>query len=289
MSTQPQSPKVPARPGSLQELQRRIGTLARDHDITVKRLQALIGNVIVCQMLPGSAVKGGTGLKLRLGDAMTRETPDLDTAFKGDREQFVADLNGNLKDGWNDFTGTATMRESRKPDELPLGYEMQPVRVKLSYKNKNFKTVDLEVGYDELNATGTEPAEHELTSEVVELFAALGLPAPDPVAVLPVHHQISQKLHACSAPGSQRAHDVVDLQLLEKLATDDELVERTSARLFAFRQQHTWPTTVIVGDNWDKLYAEAAEGLDVLPDVDAAVQWANDYISRLAGTNADQQ
>jgi hypothetical protein len=35
-------------------------------------------------MLPGSAVKGGTGLKLRFGDTVTRETPDLDTAFRGD-------------------------------------------------------------------------------------------------------------------------------------------------------------------------------------------------------------
>lgn len=30
-----------------------------------------------------------------------------------------------------------------------------------------------------------------------------------------VEHQIAQKLHAASAPGSSRAHDLVDLQLFE--------------------------------------------------------------------------
>jgi hypothetical protein len=270
-------------PAALQALQRRLTALATARNTTVKRLQALVGNVVVCQMLPDSAVKGGTGLKLRLGDAMTRETPDLDTAFKGDRAQFVTDLNSRLAEGWEGFTGVAAMGASRKPDELPDGYEMQPVTVKLKYKGKPFKTVDVEVGYDELNATGTEPAEFELADEVVAVFAQLGFPAPSPVSVLPVHHQISQKLHACSGPGRERAHDLVDLQLLAPLA-DDTLVAATAVRLFAFRQQHAWPPTVVAGASWASLYAEAASGLKVRPDVKDAVTWVNDYLQRLAAT-----
>ncbi|GAA2165157.1 nucleotidyl transferase AbiEii/AbiGii toxin family protein [Pedococcus bigeumensis] len=279
------APKTPAPPGSLNELQRRVGALARAQGQTVRRLQALVGNVIVCQMLPASAVKGGTGIKLRLGDAMTRETPDLDAAFKGDRTQFVADLNERLKTGWGGFTGSATMGDPRKPEGLPDGYEMQPVAVKLLYRGKHFKTVELEIGYDELNATGTEPAELELSDQVVAVFTTLGLDTPAPVAVLPVHHQISQKLHACSVPGGQRAHDLVDLQLLEPLA-DDTLVAATTARLFAFRQQHAWPATVVVGHEWDGIYATAAQGLAVLQDVEAAVQWTNDYVQRLTALTA---
>ena len=67
---------TPARdPGSVNELRRRITAAAAARSSTVKRLQSLIVNVTLAQMLPPAAVQGGTGLKLRLGDAMTRQTP----------------------------------------------------------------------------------------------------------------------------------------------------------------------------------------------------------------------
>jgi hypothetical protein len=39
--------------------------------------------------------------------------------------------------------------------------------------------------------------------------------------------QVAQKLHACTAPGSERAHDLVDLQLLEPDADDAAVAEAT--------------------------------------------------------------
>lgn len=123
-----------------------------------------------------------------------------------------------------------------------FAYVMQPARVKLNYRGKSFVSIDLEIGYDELEATTAEPVELEMSDEVLELFAELGLPEPSPVRVLPVHHQISQKLHACSEPGSVRAHDPVDLQLLVPIA-DLVLVHETAVRLFAFRGAHAWPPT----------------------------------------------
>lgn len=51
-------------PGSVNELRRRVTNLAATRNSTVKRLQALVANVIVGQMLPETAIKGGTGLKL---------------------------------------------------------------------------------------------------------------------------------------------------------------------------------------------------------------------------------
>jgi len=33
--------------------------------------------------------------------------------------------------------------------------------------------------------------------------------------------------------------------------------------------------------SWPTIYAEAADGLDVLPDVDDAVAWTNDFIASL--------
>jgi hypothetical protein len=37
---------------------------------------------------------------------------------------------------------------------------------------------------------------------------------------------------------------------------------------------------VVEYDDWDTIYAEAAEGLDVLPAVTEAVAWVNDLIAR---------
>lgn len=59
-------------------------------------------------MLPDSAIKGGTGLKLRFGERLTRDTPDVDAAFRGDLDEFRETLAGRLAAGWGGFTGTVT-------------------------------------------------------------------------------------------------------------------------------------------------------------------------------------
>ena len=253
--------------------------MAREVGTTDRRLIALTGNMALSQMLPESIVKGGTGLKLRLGERLTRETPDLDTAFRGDLDRFREELATRLSVGWGGFTGTATMGPKRTPDSIPSAYVMQPFRVTLRYHGKVFKAIDLEVGYDELGATA-DPPELHMSEEVVTLFRALGLPTPSPVRVQPLHYQVAQKLHACTAPGSDRAHDLVDLQLTVPLA-DGALVARAARRTFRYRNEHVWPPVARVGPDWDTLYRVAAEGLNVLPTVTDAAAWLNAYIERL--------
>jgi hypothetical protein len=140
-------------PRRVNELRSRIARLAIDRGITVKRLQGLIAGVVLAQMLPDSAVKGGTGLKLRFGDSLTRETPDLDTAFRGDLDEFKSELERNLTARWHDFGGRVREGARRAPNAVPRDYVMQPYRVSLTYLGKDFSGVDLEVGYDELEAT----------------------------------------------------------------------------------------------------------------------------------------
>ncbi len=267
-------------PRRVSDLRRQIAGLARDMGTTERRLMALFGNMVLAQMLPDSAIKGGTGLKLRLGERLTRETPDLDTAYRGDLDAFRDELAARLAAGWGGFTGTVTMGAKRAPATVPAAYAMQPFRVTLRYQGKVFKAIDLEVGYDELEATA-EPAELRMSAEVVDLFAALGLPAPAPVRVQPLHHQVAQKIHAATAPGSDRAHDLVDLQLTVPL-TDETLVATAARRTFAYRNEHPWPPTAVADPEWESLYAIAAEGLDVLPTAESAVDWLNTYIARLA-------
>lgn len=266
-------------PRRVSDLRRDIAALARDMGTTERRLMALFGNMVLAQMLPDSAIKGGTGLKLRLGERLTRETPDLDTTYRGNLDTFRNQLATRLASGWGGFTGMVTLGAKRAPTTVPVTYAMQPFRVTLRYHGKVFKAIDLEVGYDELQAMD-EPFELRMSDEVRALFEALGLPAPAPVRVQPLHHQVAQKIHACTAPGSDRAHDLVDLQLTVPL-TDAMLVASAARRTFRYRNEHTWPPKAVAGPDWESLYAVAAEGLDVLPAANDAVNWLNAYIARL--------
>lgn len=275
-------PEDLAPPKNVRYLEGRIAERAKAENSTVARLKSLVANFVVCQMLPPSAVKGGTGLKLRLGEKLTRQTPDLDTAFRGNMQKFEEQLRENLAAGWGDFTGAVVPGIPRAPQSVPTAYVMQPFGVKLQYRNKSFTTVELEVGFDELEATG-DLTETALSTELIDTFAALGLPRPNPVTVLPLHHQVAQKLHACTEPGSQRAHDLVDLQLMSGLV-DDISVAETVQRLFRFRHQHGWPALAVPTREWETLYADAAIGLEsvVFPAVGDAVQWLNgEYIPRI--------
>lgn len=53
--------------------------------IDVGRKSKVIANVIAAQMLPISALRGGTSLKIRFGDYQTRGSKDLDVALATDR------------------------------------------------------------------------------------------------------------------------------------------------------------------------------------------------------------
>jgi len=106
--------------------------------------------------------------------------------------------------------------------------------------------------------------------------------------VMAGEHQVVQKLHACTGVNpktgrNERAHDLVDLQILESEEQIDlARVAELGDRLFRARQTHQWPPTVEEYEDWDTIYATAAEDLDVIANVSEAVEWANDLISRCA-------
>lgn len=67
-------------PRHLNQMQARIRTRAKDQGRKDWTIERLIANVIVGQMLPPGVVKGGTALKIRVGDGTTRFSRDLDAA-----------------------------------------------------------------------------------------------------------------------------------------------------------------------------------------------------------------
>ncbi|GAA1155041.1 nucleotidyl transferase AbiEii/AbiGii toxin family protein [Ornithinicoccus hortensis] len=158
---------------------------------------------------------------------------------------------------------------------------MQPFEVKLNYRGRPWCTVKFELGHNEIG-DADEP-EYQLAADLAGLFTQIGLEAPQPVPVMRSDHQIAQKLHAASGERSERTRDLVDLQLLDREENLDlAQVATTCIRLFDYRRQQAWPPTIVPGAGWDTLYAEAADGLDVLPTVDEAVEWANEIVQRIA-------
>lgn len=244
------------------------------------RARATIANVIVGQMLPDGAVKGGSSIKLRLGEGATRYTTDLDVARASDLEDWIAHLRNSLAEGWEGFTGRVVTREPASPEGVPAAYVMQPFAVKLDYNGKPWVTVDLEVGHNEIgDADEPDPC---LPRFIVEMFESIGLPSPGPVPLMPVSHQIAQKLHGLSEPGSKRAHDLIDLQLLVAGCDVDYAKTRSVCeRLFAYRQMQSWPPKIDGSADWNDLYREQSGELDVVGDVELAVTWANELVERI--------
>ena len=268
-----------SRPTSKNNLSRAIMRLAKTSE-EGQRLQRLIANTIVGALLPEGAVKGGSALKIRFGTEATRFSRDLDTARASSLESYIARLEESLEKGWEGFSGAVVPREPAMPEGVPAAYVMQPFEVKLSYLGKSWMTVPLEVGHNEIG--DADEADFVESPEIVQLFAALGFPSPGPVPLMKLEHQIAQKLHGLSAPGSERAHDLVDLQVIVANGTIDfPATKRTCKRLFAYRAAQAWPPAIAAQQRWDELYDAQAKGLDVLPSVEEAVAWANGLVRRI--------
>ena len=100
-------------------LQRFAGDFARANE-----LRGLMANAIVAQMIGGGVVKGGSGLRFRYGDRLTRFTMDLDTAWQTDLDAFLKNLRERLAAGWNGFSGNIKVLPQMTPRGVPFEYVM---------------------------------------------------------------------------------------------------------------------------------------------------------------------
>lgn len=280
------SPRREDPPTNLDSLQTRINNMIAARQRPLRRIQRVIANTAVGQLIPSGVVKGGTGIKLRVGEGASRFTPDFDLSRPAQVEatDYLDELQENLAEGWSGFTGTVEAVQGLRPDGVPEPYIMVPYRIRLAYQSRHWLSVDFELGHDEVGSTNHYDL--RLAQDIVDLFEELGLETPRPIPVMALDHQVAQKLHACTSVGPRggntRAHDLVDLQILDQ---DEDIdltaVGATARRLFAARRGQTWPPTVVAYQGWETTYAEAADGLGVLPDVTAAVVWTNDFIARI--------
>lgn len=141
-------------------------------------------------------------------------------------------------------------------------------------------TVDLEVGHNEIG-DADEP-DFVSPEDANAVLKNLGFPPLGPIPVMALRHQIAQKLHAVSAPSSMRAHDLIDLQLLDKAYEGDYSdVRETCIRLFAYRKMQAWPPTIAGGEEWATIYADQLPDGNLILNVGDAISWANSLIGRI--------
>ncbi len=244
-------------------------------------LRMLMANAIVAQMIGDGVIKGGSGIRFRYGDVKTRATMDLDTAWRTGLDTFLEDLRTRLTEGWNGFSGEVRVLRPASPKGIPFEYVMQPCDVKLSYRSRPWFTVRLEVGHNEIG----DADESEMISVpdvLADLFSYLGIPKPAALPMMKLEYQVAQKLHGATAPGSKRAHDLIDLQLI--MANGDVDVGKVHdlcRKLFKYRRGHQWPPKAVKGDEWENIYAAQSREINVLPNVDEAVAWTNALIERI--------
>ena len=248
------------------------------------RLARAMADVIVGQMLPSGVVKGGSSLMFRYGGAVTRYTKDVDTARSVELEAYLESLRLKLAEGWNGFAGKIVDVEPPSPPNVPKPYLMMPYDIKLQYLGKSWMTVRIEVGHNEIG--DADAFETMLPDDIAAAFVDLGFPKPNEIPVMKLSYQVAQKLHAVSGINSDRAHDLIDLQLIDKYSILDLGDVRSKCeRLFKYRCEQAWPPVIIKGDRWSSVYNEAYTTLRkpemVLSAVDDAVEWVNEFVNRI--------
>ena len=270
------------RPNTCVNLIKAINTIAKGGDPV--RLSRAMANVIVGQFLPDGAVKGGSSLMFRYGGAITRYTRDVDVARKLELDEYLRRMEELLAQGWNGFAGMLVKVEPPNPKGVPSKYVMLPYDIKLSYMGRPWQTVRIEVGHNEIG--DADESELALPSELAAAFEQLDFPVPKPVPVMGIAHQIAQKLHAVSEANSERAHDLIDLQLMVAQSNLDWAdVKSKCVRLFGYRRMQAWPPTVVPGADWARIYKTALDTMHdkagILENAALATTWVNSFIRQI--------
>ena len=272
------------RPASARILDAWIRDRAQAEGLLAERIRLGVGYMVVSAVLarmraeddtPLFVLKGGVAMQLRF-EHRARSSADIDMIFR----RKLALLESTLAEAPRYPIGDFTVRAVGKPHVLGLtGAVRQPLQV--LFVRTPWIRIYLEVSPPEGDSAEMQRLEILPPWPDVTVF---GLDSIEPIPCMPVAYQIAQKLHACTSGGAtggnDRAHDLVDLQILVREERPDlAAVGVTARRLFASRRAQPWPPTVVAFDGWPSIYAEAATDLDVLETVEEAIAWANNDLT----------
>ncbi len=271
-------------PHNEHELELALTRLAGSNVAAVEYRDIMAGVVLGQMLPPGTVVKGGTSMRLRLGPGNSRVTVDFDAARKTELDEYIKALRSLLEKGWADFTGEVAIRKQGSPAGVPFEYVMQPIDVKLAYRRHPWCTVRLEVSHNEIGDADIVDT-RDLPQRIKDIFAALNFPEPRPIPLMTIPFQIAQKLHGLTQEGSSRVRDLIDLQLIARSEEIDlEATADVCRRLFKYRRMHTWPPRVLKNADWDGIYANQRGDLPVADSCDEAVALVNALIERIDKT-----
>lgn len=297
-------------PLNVTQLNDRLAQVAGELGIPVARARVMLCTLIVSQMLPDAvAIKGGMGVKLRLGERGTRATSDLDVSTRVRGEQFERAFRARLAEGWGTvppskgehrrntaapdrvaFTATVRAARLHDPGLTRPEYLMHPYRVSIAFLGIPWGALDVEVSDPEIDAHAH--TRKEIDSDLVQFGAYFGFGELQPVELVDLEYQIAQKIHAVTDPAYARAHDLVDLQLLWNATPDLSSLHRLCMRTFDWRRQQSWPPLPVRPmDDWALAYTDARKETEVggqtpvLPDVAAARDWLARVIEAVAAAD----
>ena len=243
-----------------------------------------MANAIVAQALgDGVAVKGGSSLRFRYGSQASRFTMDFDVTRRIELDEFLKGFRSRLAIGWQGFAGEVVILPQANPRGGPFEYVMQPLQVKLKYKNQSWCSVNLEISLGEAGSADSYDL-LEPNLETTAVFQELGFAVPTAFRVMPLEHQIAQKLRGVSGFNSRRAHDLIDLQLImlyDSDRVDFAEVRKICEHIFRHSPTLSWPTLISKQSEWDSLYAAQIADLPVRQTVDEAIVWTNELIERI--------
>ncbi|WP_282825827.1 nucleotidyl transferase AbiEii/AbiGii toxin family protein [Gulosibacter sediminis] len=296
-------------PLNVTQLNARLAQVAFELGIPVARARVMLCTLIVSQMLPDAvAVKGGMGVKLRFGERGTRATSDLDVSTRVRGEEFEQAFRARLAEGWGTvpaskgelrrnpdapervaFTATVRAVKLHDPGLARPEYVMHPYRVSIAFLGNAWGALDVEVSDPEIDPHSLK--RKEIDGELVRFGAYFGFGGLHPVELVDLEYQIAQKLHAVTDPAYERAHDLVDLQLLWSAGPVLLVLEGLCVRTFDWRRQQAWPPLPLrpMG-GWELAYADARAETEVggatpvLPDITAAREWLTQVIKVIASS-----
>jgi len=298
-------------PLNVTQLNDRLAQAARELGIPVARARVMLCTLIVSQMLPDAvAIKGGMGIKLRFGERGTRATSDLDVSTCSRGEEFEQVFRARLAEGWGAvppskgerrrspdapdrvaFTASVRVAKLHNPGLARPEYVMHPYRVSIAFLGNAWGALDVEVSDPEIGLHA-HPRK-EIDGELAWFGGYFSFGELQPVELVDLEYQIAQKIHAVSDSAYERAHDLVDLQILWNVEPDLPLLNRLCVGTFGWRNQQLWPPLPLRQmEGWALAYADAREETEVnghtpvLANVAVARDWLGEIIERIAAFDA---
>jgi predicted nucleotidyltransferase component of viral defense system len=225
----------------------KLRAIAGSKSLPIERLERQLAHLVLSQVLARqisadsqtAEFKGGTVMAWRLTLSKARPTRDLDLASHETRDELTQRISSLQGEVWGPFeVGNAKIQSVRVPTGVDYDDALVVARVPIRFRESRWLTVTLEIAPN----SPLHFCENILPNvEMREILETLGLPAVTALPVISIERQMAEKLHALTAPGSDRGKDLYDLCLVDEVMPFEMPVLALAVKqVFEERATHTW-------------------------------------------------